>query len=130
MIDPEQFARAIVDRLTPILPAGFFARAEEGVVSIDAPDGLGAATSVADLLDRDDLDPQDYADAAWAVLSLAQDVVGETTSDPWPAPLGSGTDLAEPGTAAEDGRISLWFGAEEQPVLTLRSIEIEVRGER
>jgi len=130
VIDPEQFARAIVERLTPILPAGFFARAEEGVVSIDAPDGLGAATSVADLLDRDDLDPQDYADAAWAVLSLAQDVVGETTSDPWPAPLGPGTDLAEPGTAAEDGRISLWFGADEQPVVTLGSIEIEERGER
>ncbi len=122
MINPEQFARAIAERLTPILPAGFFARAEEGVVYIDAPDGLGAATSVADLLDQDDLDPQDYADAAWAILSLAQDVVSETTSDPWPAPLGPGTDLAEPGT-----RRGGWpdthsgsAGRLEQPVVTLR----------
>ena len=127
MITPVQFARVLAERLAPILPGGYCVRADEGVVHVDAPDGLGAATSVMELLDRDDLGPQDYADAAWAVLSLAQDVVSETTSDPWPAPLGPGSEVAEPGTAAEDGRISLWFGAEDQPVVTLRPIEIEGR---
>jgi hypothetical protein len=130
VISPEQFALALVERLAPILPAGFVARAEEGVVHIDAPDGLGAATSLTELLDFGDLAAQDYADAAWAVLSLAQDVVSEMTTDPWPAAVGPHTDLAEPGTAVDGGRISLWFGAEEEPVLTLRPIESEVRGEK
>ena len=125
MMRPADFARALVERLTPILPAGFTARAEEGVVHIDAPDGLGAATSLTELLDLDDLGPQDYADAAWAVLSLAQDVVSETSTDPWPAALGPGDDLAEPGTNVDGERVVLWFGAEEQPVLTLPPIELQ-----
>jgi hypothetical protein len=124
MMSPEDFARALVERLTPILPAGYFVRAVEGVVHIDAPDGLGAATSLADLLDLDDLAPQDYADAAWAVLSLAQDVVSEMTTDPWPAAAGPHTDLAEPRTAVDGRQVSLWFGADEQPELTLPPIDL------
>jgi hypothetical protein len=124
-MSPEQFAAALVERLAPILPAGFSARADAGGVCIDAPDGLGSATSVADLLDRDDLEPQDYADVAWAVLSMAQDVVSETTTDPWPVAMGSTRDLAEPGTRVEGGTVHLYFGAEEQPVLILPPVQIE-----
>ena len=130
MLSPEQFASALVERLAAILPAGFTARADDDGIWIDAPDGLGAATNVESLLDHDEPEPEDYASAAWNVLSLAQDVVSETTSDPWPAAIGPGTDLAEPGTRVEGGTIALWFGAEDQPVLTLRPIEIEVRSER
>lgn len=124
-MSPEQFAAALVERLAPLLPAGFSARAEEGGVYIDAPDGLGSATSVADLLDRDDLEPQDYADVAWAVLSMAQDVVSETITEPWPAAMGGTTDLAEPGTRVEGLAVHLYFGAEEQPVLILPPVQLD-----
>jgi hypothetical protein len=127
---PEQFAAALVQRLVAILPAGFTARADGDLVAVDAPDGFGAGTALAGLLDRDDLNPQDYADVAWNVLSMAQDVVCETTTDPWPAAVGPERDLAEPGTRVDGGTIALWFGAEEQPVLTLPPIEIEVKSEK
>lgn len=130
MISPVQFASALVERLAAILPAGFTARAGDGGIWIDAPDGLGATTNVESLLDLDDPELEDYASAAWNVLSLAQDVVSETTADPWPAAIGPGTDLAEPGTRVEGGTIALWFGAEEQPVLTLPPIEMDGGGER
>jgi hypothetical protein len=130
VISPEQFGRALVERLAPILPAGFAAHADSGAVQIDAPDGFGSATHIAELLDRDDLLAEDYATAAWTVLSMAQDVVSETTTDPWPSALGPGGDLAEPGTKVDGAQIHLWFGAEDQPVLTLPPIEIEVRSER
>jgi hypothetical protein len=124
-MSPDQFAAALVERLAPILPAGFSARADEGGVWIDAPDGLGSATSVAELLDRDDLEPQDYADVAWAVLSMAQDVVSETTTDPWPVAMGPGLDLAEPGTRVDGGSVQLYFGPDEQPVLRLPPIPLD-----
>jgi hypothetical protein len=120
----EQFAQALVERLNPVLPPGFTARAEGDLVAIDAPDGLGSATHVGDLLDRDDLDPEDYASVAWTVLSMAQDVVSETTADPWPAAAGSGLDLAEPSTSVDGSHIRLCFGAEDDPVLTLPPIDL------
>lgn len=130
MISPEQFASALVERLAAILPAGFTARAGDDGIWIDAPDGLGAATNVESLLDLDEPELEDYASAAWTVLSLAQDVVSETTADPWPAAFGPGTDLAEPGTRVEGGTIVLWFGAEDQPVLTLPPIAVDASSEK
>jgi len=124
VISPEQFARVLVERLAPILPAGFAAHADAGAVHIDAPDGFGSATHIAELLDRDDLLAEDYASAAWTVLSMAQDVVSESTTDPWPAALGPGGDLAEPGTKVDGAHIHLWFGAEDQPVLALSPIDL------
>jgi hypothetical protein len=125
---PEQFACALVERLGPVLPAGFAARAEGDTIAIDAPDGIGAATSLSGLLDRDTLDAEDYASAAWMVLSMAQDVVCETTTDPWPAAPGASTDLAEPGTRVEGRQLALYFGPEAQPVLTLGPIDLGVLG--
>jgi hypothetical protein len=123
-MSPDAFARALVERLSPILPLGFSARAEGDFVAVDAPGGLGGGTALAGQLDQDDLTPQDYADAAWSVLSLAQDVVSETTTEPWPAAIGPGRDLAEPGAQIAGGTIRLFFGAEDQPVLILPPIEL------
>jgi len=121
---PSTFARELVNRLSAILPAGFAARAEGDTIHIDAPDELGASTSVG-YLDPAEAEPQDYADAAWNVLSMAQDVVSETTADAWPAPVGPGPDLAEPGTRADGRAVVLWFGAEDAPVLRLPSIPLD-----
>jgi hypothetical protein len=123
VINPEQFARVLVARLAPILPPGFAARADGEVVRIEADDGAGASTSLAHL-DPDEAEPQDYADAAWNVLSMVQDVVSETVTEPWPAALDGTTDLAEPGAAAEGASVRLFFGPEDRPVLTLRSIDL------
>jgi hypothetical protein len=124
VISPAQLARALVERLAPILPPGFAVRSKGDFVAIDAPGGLGGGTALAGLLDPDDLEPQDYADAAFNVLSLAQDVVSETAADPWPAAIGPGRNLAEPGAQIEGGTIRLFFGAEDQPVVILPPIDL------
>jgi hypothetical protein len=116
-------AWALAERLAAVLPPGFSVRSDGADVYVDAPDGTGAATSLAHL-DAEDVEPQDYADAAWNVLSMAQDVVSETTTDPWPAAAGSGSDLAEPSTSVDGSQILLSFGAEDSPVLTLPPIAL------
>ena len=123
-MSPSIFARELVKRLSAILPAGFSARADGDTIHVDGPDELGASTSVG-YLDPAEAEPQDYADAAWNVLSMAQDVVSETAADPWPAPIGPGLDLAEPGTRVEGRAVVLWFGAEDAPVLRLPPVMLE-----
>ena len=123
-MSPTEFARALVASLAAVLPPGFAARAEGHIIRLEAPDGLGASTSIG-YLDPGEAIAQDYADAAWNVLSMAQDVVSETIADPWPAAMGHGTDLAEPGTRVEGQTVHLYFGAEEHPVLTLVPIQLD-----
>ena len=120
---PTTFARELVARLESILPGGFAIRADGDTILLDPPDHILASTSLSHI-DPDDHEPEDYASAAWNVLSMAQDVVNETSGDPWPAGLGPETDLAEPGTRADGQTIHLWFGAEDQPVLRLPAIEL------
>lgn len=120
---PTDFARELSARLAPLLPAGFSVQADGEAVTIDPPDHVLASTSLSHI-DPDDPDPEDYASAAWNVLSMAQDVVSETSGDPWPAGLGPGTDLPEPGTRVEGRAVHLWFGPEDEPVLTLDAIEL------
>ena len=124
MIAAAEFARMLVKRLQPVLPRGFAVSAAGEVVSLEAPDGTGSSASFAHL-DPDDSEPQDYADAAWNVLSMAQDVVSETATDPWPAAIGPGTDLAEPGTRVDGRRVELFFGDEHAPVLRLDPIALD-----
>jgi hypothetical protein len=128
VIRPDVFARALVERLAAILPAGFTVAADGDRVRVEAPDGQGAATSLAHL-DQEEAEPQDYADAAWNVLSLAQDVVSETAADPWPAALGPGSDLAEPGARVNGQTIHLYFGREDDPALHLAPIDVGPDGD-
>ena len=123
-MSPSTFARELVKRLSAIVPDGYAARADGDTIHLDTPDGPGASTSVGHL-DPDEAEPEDYADAAWNVLSMAQDVVSESTTDAWPAPAGAGADLPDPGTRADGRIIRLWFGAEEAPVLSLPPITLE-----
>jgi hypothetical protein len=117
------FAKALAERLAGVLPPGFSARSDGVGFYLDAPDGLGSMTSLAQL-DAEDVEPQDFADAAWNVLSMVQDVVSETTTDPWPAAAGPGPDLAEPSTSVHGSQVRLSFGAEDQPVLGLPPIDL------
>lgn len=121
---PSTFARELVKRLSAILPDGYVARADGDTIHVDTPDGPGASTSVGHL-DPAEAEAEDYADAAWNVLSMAQDVVSESTAEPWPAPVGAGADLPDPGTRADGRMIRLWFGAEDAPVLSLPPITLD-----
>jgi hypothetical protein len=114
-------AQEFAVRLAEILPPRFSARAMEDQVCIGAPDGLGMIVG-AGAADEDPNDLSNYVQAAWIVLSAAQDVVSETTAMPWPRARGDRLDLALPGSRVEDSVLYTWFGDEHDPVLRLRPI--------
>ena len=121
---PAAFADALVTAIADVLPAGFVARADGDVIYVDPPGGHGVSTSLAQL-DPENTDADDYADAAWNVLSMVQDVVSESTAEPWPAALGPSGDLPEPGTRVDGRTVHLYFGTDEQPILTVASIPLD-----
>lgn len=120
---PAAFAKELAAVLAASLPDGFTATAEDESITIDPPDGLGSTTALnIDPEEADDLDV--YADAAEGVLSLAQDVVSETTGTPWPPTTGPNLDLAMPGARADGGVVHLWYGDEDAPMLHVGEIRL------
>lgn len=115
---PARFAQGLVERLVPLVPEGIVVRAAGDHVHVFLPDGPGTSASVGHL-DPAEAEDEDYADAAWNVLSMVQDAVSEQTDEPWPGAAGPSGDLPEPGTRVEAGAVHLWFGDEEQPVCVL-----------
>ena len=109
---PSELAAELAARLAAVLPPGFGARSDGGVVDVDTPDGFGCRGLARSLSIRARLEPQDLADAAWNVFSMAQDVVSETATEPWPSAVGPGRDLAE-------ARGSRGSTARDQPALIL-----------
>jgi hypothetical protein len=122
-VTPADFARELAAVLAASLPAGFSAEADGALVTVVTPDGTGATTAL-DLegSEADDLDA--YADAAEAVLSLAQDLVCESLDTPWPTASGASVDLPIPGARVEGGSLRLWYGDDDAPVLTLRAVPL------
>ena len=120
---PARFAEALAARIQPLLPEGFAVHADGDHVRVVPPEGPGTSASLG-YLDPGDADVDDYADAAWNVLSMVQDAVSEYVAEPWPSGAGSGDDLADPGTRADEGVVRLWFGDESAPVLVLDGIPI------
>ena len=58
---------------------------------------------------------------------MVQDVISETTTEPWPVSMGDADDIPEPGTRAEGGKVHLYFGSDDQPALVLSPIDLEHR---
>ena len=121
---PAAFARELAAALAAGLPDGFTAAADGALVTIEGPDGTGATTALD--LDAEDVGDMDaYADAAEAVLSLAQDFVCETLDAPWPKASRASVDLPIPGARAEGSVLQLWYGEEDSPVLALKEIPLQ-----
>lgn len=119
---PQRFAEALVARIQPVVPDGFVVRAEGDHVRVVPPEGTGTSASLG-YLDPGEADADDYADAAWNVLSMVQDAVSEYVAEPWPS--GAGDDVADPGTRADAGVVRLWFGDETAPVVVLEAIPLD-----
>ena len=118
------FARELALRLSGVLPHGFSAWADDDAwVWLGAPDGHDAGTWTGMIQKRRD-DPRAYTGTAESVLSHAQDVVSETTGDPWPRALGSRLDLALPASRLDEHMLHMWYGDERNPVLRLAPIDL------
>lgn len=141
-----KLAAMLAERLEAVMPPPFHVRAEGGWVSHFNDEQWDGSSEVAGVLDHgrsgtnEDLGEQheprpmedQVASICWNVLSAAQDMVAETTHDPWPRLLQGG--MANPGTRVEAGRVYLWYGpdddSEATAVLSLVPIELVALEER
>jgi hypothetical protein len=79
----------------------------------------GSATTSADLT------PERWVSFARYLLSQVQDVVSETTTDPWPEVRVDGRRSQAEADACIEGRfLHMWFGPKEQPLVEFASVQV------
>ena len=121
MLTSAEFGRVLCSSLSGSLPAGVSLSAHDARVDVRTAGGEVYSTALGDL-DAADTEPDDYADAAWNVLSLVQDVVCEATGRSWPGEARDVDDVPDVGTQVAGDLLQCWYGDEAQPVLRLAPI--------
>lgn len=123
MLTSAEFGRSLCALLTGSLPAGVSLSAHDARVDVVTPGGEVYSTALGDL-DAPDTEPDDYADAAWNVLSLVQDVVCEATGRSWPGEAENVDDVPDVGAQVTGDLLHCWYGDEAQPVLRLAPMRL------
>ena len=123
MLTSAEFGRLLCALLTGSLPAGVSLIAHDDRVDVVTPGGDVYSTAFGDL-DASETEPDDYADAAWNVLSLVQDVVCESTGRAWPGDARDVEDVPDVGTQVTGDLLQCWYGDEAQPVLRLAPMRL------
>jgi len=118
MLTSAGFGRALCGLLRGSLPDGVSLVAHDARVDVHTASGEVYSTALGDL-DAADTEAEDYADAAWNVLSLVQDVVCEATGRSWPGEARHVDDVPDVGTQVTGDVLQCWYGDEAQPVLRL-----------
>jgi hypothetical protein len=63
--------------------------------------------------------------AALQLMSRVQDIVAETTGEPWPlVVVNNRKDMALPNAAIEANELHMWYGAPSAPALKLPSVHL------
>jgi hypothetical protein len=118
------FAAELATRLNEVVPDGFTVIAEHENVVLRHNGEVIGSTSMADLVESsENLDhlPENLETAARAILSNVQDWIADTSYEPWP-----GTQSQpNPGAQFSDGILAMWFGDQENPVLSLAPLGLD-----
>src|SRR5712672_2832544 len=125
-LSPDRFAAALAARLQHVVPDGFSVRAQGHAVGLYDPSWWGDSL-IADIVAEEDGRPivERVQTAAWAIISFAQDVVMESTREPWPGGPAGGV---MPETQVIGEQLHMWFGDEGAPVLRLRPVDLTELG--
>ena len=116
-----ELASRLAQRMQRVVPEGFHTVAE-GVFIRFLSDNFPreSGTWVCELADRY-LEPEALAQAAWLALDDLSTFISEATTLPWPGQ----ERMPRPGTEIKEGRITLWYGDGQEPVLRLDAIPFE-----
>jgi hypothetical protein len=123
-VDSEKLARALADRFQRIVPEGYYVYEDQGMIwyhGRPSPDGYGGSRSgsyIAENLHYGDTLEERVAWCAEKALGELQDHVDETSTEPWP---GQRT-VPRAHAAAIEGKLHLWFGDADAPVLECEPI--------
>lgn len=125
-MDPGKLARALADRFGRIVPEGFHVWEADGVVWYrSVPDmpyygGSGSGSYIEQNLHNGDSVEERVAWCAEWVLGELQDLVDETSTEPWP---GERT-VPRAHAAVIEGQLRMWFGDADNPVLECEPIDL------
>ncbi len=116
----DHLARLLAERLSQIAPPGFRAVAVGPMLHYASRFGSGATD-----IRTNFHDDQPLAERVRSVCQLAlddfQDVVDETTAEPWPG-IGGGVPPAQ--AEVRGSRVHMWYGPADVPVLECEPIEL------
>lgn len=123
-----EVASALAERLAEVVPRDFSVTADGAAVLVHRAGALVGSSHAAGILDEpgEDDQPQRVGGIAAAVLGAIQDEISESLTEPWPAFEGV---MADADARQIGNTVSMWFGDEEAPVLSLRPF-IVPRAER
>ncbi|MGE0842991.1 hypothetical protein [Pseudonocardia sp.] len=117
---PRDLASALAARLDDVVPAGLHVRADGARVVVRRGDAVIGGSAAPRLLDGDP-GARLVATAAYATITVVQEVVAHSLASPWPARTG---DRPVP-QARLDGRLlRAWYGPTERPVLALDPVPV------
>jgi hypothetical protein len=119
-ISPEALARALFERLVPLVPSEFeFTRNGARMRLID-PRGVWSEMDCRSFFESDPEAPVDAAErASYSVLSHVQDFVTEFLTEPWPETPPGSYGLAPPEVVVMEEGFRLLYGPPSDPLLEL-----------
>jgi hypothetical protein len=122
----DRLAEGLVEGLRVVVPPDVIdLTVEAGGVVIRDPDAPTARhlISFASLDEQRGNTKELVEDVTHSVLSAVQDLIADSTYDPWPA---TGQELPLPVTAWVGNELHAWYGAEQSPALRLPPIPLDL----
>jgi hypothetical protein len=125
-VSPEAVARALFDRLTPLVPRELVFTRNGAVMRLTDPRGVWAEMHCRVFFEnRADAMVEAASIASYSVLSTVQDFVTQFLTDPWPLAPPETPGLAPPEVVVMEEGIRLLYGTPSNPLLELPFVRWE-----
>jgi len=122
-IRPEAVARAVFDRLAPLVPREIDFQISGAEIRLTDRNGVSSETDCRSFF-NDGVETVEAASTALlAVLSQVQDFVTEFLTDPWPPTPPESPGLAPPDVVVRGEGIRLLYGPPSDPLIELPFVE-------
>jgi hypothetical protein len=118
-----EFAADLAVRLNDVVPAGFTVTSDGQTVVMHHNGQRLGSTNMAEIIaaseNPDDV-PGNMEAGSRAILNTVQDWIADESTEPWPGI----SDMPSPEAQVVGGRLVMWFGAQDRPVLELRPLKL------
>jgi hypothetical protein len=123
-VSSQDLAEALARRLDEVAPARIAVRAQGSDVAVlhnGQVVGISGAPAILETVEALKEPRENLETAVRATLSGVQDYIADATTEPWP---GIGGQQPNPDARVNEETVSMWFGAEDAPVLRLPPIDL------
>jgi hypothetical protein len=123
-VSSNDLAEALARRLNEVAPARITVRSQGPDVAVLHDGqlvGISGAPAILETVEALREPRENLETAVRATLSGVQDYIADVTTEPWP---GTGGQQPNPDARVHAETVSMWFGAEDAPVLRLPPIDL------